>query len=97
MNVQSCLGTETPLSKPIYTEKNQNYTTQDYYEGMFTRLMKRIPSLSWYWIWTPEGWEWSKVNSSNPVFTNAIDDLAAAMAAKKKLGYNVSFSTNGWV
>eukprot|EP00942_MAST-04A_sp_MAST-4A-sp1_P013572 g13572.t1 len=100
LNVQSCLGTETPLSKPIYTEKNeknQNYTTQDYYEGMFTRLMKRIPSLSWYWIWTPEGWEWSKVNSSNPVFTNAIDDLAAAMAAKKKLGYNVSFSTNGWV
>ena len=29
-------------------------TTQDYYEGMFTRLLKKVPALDWYWIWTPE-------------------------------------------
>jgi hypothetical protein len=25
----------------------KNYTTQDYYEGMFTRLQKKIPALDW--------------------------------------------------
>jgi hypothetical protein len=75
-----------------------DYSTQDYYEGMFTRLMKRVPSLSWYWIWTPEIWEWSSVNSSDPVFMDAVTDLGAAMAAKEAVkGFDVRMATNGWV
>ena len=43
-------------------------TTQDYYEGMFTRLKKKVPALDWYWIWTPEVCECqpsSEVDASN--------------------------------
>jgi hypothetical protein len=63
----------------------KNYTTQDYYEGMFTRLLKKVPALDWYWIWTPEGWEWGHMNAQNPVFTDAVADLKMAMAAHDKV------------
>ena len=31
------------------------HTAAIHLQGMFTRLMKKIPALDWYWIWTPEG------------------------------------------
>ena len=93
--VESCLGTETPLSKPLQAGKQ--LSSLDYYKGIFTRLMKRIPSLSWYWIWTPEGWEWTKVKSDDPVFTDAVKDLAAAMEARKEVSFPAKMATNGWV
>ena len=108
--VDSCIGTETPLSKPNVTTPSvttssvssplsPSPSTKDYYEGIFTRLTKVLPSLDWYWIWTPEKWEWSQVNASNPIFTNALDDLAAAMEARKNVvGFqNIKMATNGWV
>ena len=72
-------------------------STQAYYEGIFTRLSKRVPALDWYWAWTPEAWEWGKMTKEEPAFTAAVDDLAAAMAAKEALGYDVKMATNGWV
>lgn len=74
-------------------------TKQDYYEGIFTRLTKVMPSLDWYWIWTPETWEWNKVTVDDPVFTDTMDDLAAAMSARQIVeGFeNVKMATNGWV
>ena len=72
-------------------------STQDYYEGIFTRLSKRIPALDWYWAWTPEAWEWGHMTREEPAFTAAVADLAAAMAAKEALGYDVKMATNGWV
>eukprot|EP01060_Flectonema_neradi_P001664 TRINITY_DN10_c2_g2_i2.p1 TRINITY_DN10_c2_g2~~TRINITY_DN10_c2_g2_i2.p1 ORF type:complete len:818 (+),score=150.23 TRINITY_DN10_c2_g2_i2:72-2456(+) len=92
LHVQTCVGTETPLSKP-----KGDISTQDYYEGMFTRLQKTIPSLDWYWVWTPEAWEWGSMNSSNPVFTNAVDDLKIAMQVHDKLNLSWNMATNGWV
>ena len=91
IGVDSCVGTETPLSAP---KANTSY---DYYTGMFTRLQKRMPSLSYYWVWTPEAWEWGNMNSSNPIFTDAIKDLDAAMQAKKDLNATFKMTTNGWV
>jgi hypothetical protein len=37
------------------------------------------------------------MDSKNPVFTDAIDDLTAAMAAHDKIMPNVKMATNGWV
>jgi hypothetical protein len=59
--VHSCVGTETPLSKPNMTKPNATTplsssppsTTQDFYEGIFTRLTKVLPSIVWYWFWSP--------------------------------------------
>eukprot|EP01065_Artemidia_motanka_P023929 TRINITY_DN28586_c0_g1_i1.p1 TRINITY_DN28586_c0_g1~~TRINITY_DN28586_c0_g1_i1.p1 ORF type:complete len:929 (+),score=311.43 TRINITY_DN28586_c0_g1_i1:88-2874(+) len=72
-------------------------TTQEYYEGIFTRLNKTVPALDWYWVWTPEAWEWGKMKSTDPVFTKAIDDLTAAMAAHDRVIPDVKMATNGWV
>lgn len=46
---------------------------------MFTRIQRAYP-IDYYWIWTPEAWEWTKVNQSNPVFEDAVHDLEAALA-----------------
>ena len=32
---------------------------QELYEGMFQRIAKTHP-LDYYWLWTPEGWTWSR-------------------------------------
>ena len=32
------------------------------YQGIFTRIMKLQLPIDYYWIWTPEGWEWGKMN-----------------------------------
>ena len=82
------------LPPPPHTKEP---TTQDYYEGVFTRLQKRVPDLDWYWIWTPEAWEWSQVGASDPLFQQATEDLQAAMAAKQKIGFPNNMATNGWV
>ena len=98
VGVQSCVGTETPLSKPAPAdERAAAPSTQDFYEGMFTRLKKKVPALDWYWIWTPEGWEWGHMNAQNKVFSDAIDDLTAAMAAHDKVNPELKMATNGWV
>ena len=40
-------------------------------------------------FWTPEHWEWSKVDLNNSLVTDAVADLLAAAAAKKAV--NASF------
>ena len=92
VNVETCVGTETPLSKP-----DGGVSTEKYYEGMFTRLQKTIPSLDWYWVWTPEAWEWGRMNSSNPIFTNAVKDLEVAMKVHDSMNLKWKMATNGWV
>lgn len=77
-SVQVAVGTQTPLSKPAYAD-HPDATTQDFYEGMFTRIQRAYP-IDYYWVWTPEGWEWGHMNASNPVFQEAISDMEAALA-----------------
>ena len=50
-------------------------------------------SRSRYWIWTPEGWEWGHMNSQNPIFTDAVADLSAAMAAHDKINPALKMAT----
>ena len=97
--IQTCVGTEIPLTKP-----NASISTQEYYEGMFKRI-SLTHQLDYYWLWTPEGWEWSGINSSNPVVPAAVDDINTAYKVLSSLpnlpgvGPNVNFSLvlSGWV
>lgn len=53
-------------------------TTQDYYEGALTRLVRLLgDTLDYYWIWTPEGWEWNKVSINNPLVQDVVADAMA--------------------
>lgn len=47
-----------PQEMPSFKE---NVTTiQDYYEGIFGRIMAAYP-IDQYWFWFPESWEWEEV------------------------------------
>lgn len=50
-------------------------------------------------MWTPEIWEWDKVNTTDPVVQLAVQDLNAAYAARKALSLEDDFqlATCGWV
>ena len=47
VGVETALGTETPLSYPGQNSAGDK-GAQAQYEGVFTRLMKKLPSLDWY-------------------------------------------------
>lgn len=73
-------------------------TTQDLYEGAFTRLDRLLgDKLDWYWVWTPEEWEWSLVNISNALVQNAVVDSLAVQAAHDAVGASFQLATCGWV
>eukprot|EP00118_Oscarella_pearsei_P019329 m.204509 g.204509 ORF g.204509 m.204509 type:complete len:965 (+) comp39649_c0_seq9:56-2950(+) len=72
-------------------------SAKDFYEGIFTRIQRLEIPLDYYWIWTPEGWEWSKMNSDNPVFKAAVNDLAAAAEARNVVNASFQLATCGWV
>lgn len=44
-----------------------------------------------------EAWEWSKMDSKNPVFTDAVADLGDAMASRDAINPDLKMATNGWV
>eukprot|EP00117_Sycon_ciliatum_P037015 scpid25772/ scgid27766/ len=69
----------------------------DYYEGIFTRIMKLQLPIDYYWIWTPEGWEWGKMNENNTVFQKAVGDLKSALAARDDLKAPFELASCGWV
>ena len=71
-------------------------STQDFYEGIFTRVMRATP-VDLYWIWTPEGWEWGKMTSDNPTFKAAVNDLDAALRAHDAVNASFGLATCGWV
>ncbi|XP_062522474.1 uncharacterized protein LOC134197211 isoform X2 [Corticium candelabrum] len=72
-------------------------TTQDYYEGIFTRIQRLEIPLDYYWIWTPEGWEGGHTNANDAVFHEAVSDLTAAAQASDAVKASFKLATCGWV
>ena len=95
VDVDTCVGTETPLSKPPVPH-GPVPTSEALYDGIFTRLLKKIPSLDWFWIWTPESWEWQSMDANNPIFTDAVYDMENATVSRNKINPNLKLLTNGW-
>eukprot|EP00750_Incisomonas_marina_P015233 INCI18123.1.p1 GENE.INCI18123.1~~INCI18123.1.p1 ORF type:complete len:1078 (+),score=169.67 INCI18123.1:152-3385(+) len=95
---ESCGGSYIMLAYNFSCPSEPEFpSTEDYYRGMFTRLLKRVPSLAWYWIWTPEAWEWTRVTSDDPRFVESLSDLASAIAARDAVNASWKMATNGWV
>ena len=96
---EDCGGSDIMLAYNFTCEPYNSTVpgVEDYYRGIFTHLLKRVPSLAWYWIWTPEGWEWSKVTAKDPAFVKSLDDLASAVSARNALNATWKMATNGWV
>eukprot|EP01084_Bolivina_argentea_P307952 532357_1 len=73
-----------------------NNTVLDYYEGIFSRINSSYP-IDYYWLWTPENWEWQKVNQSNPIVMESINDILTAYKALNNIGKPFKLGTAGWV
>lgn len=81
----------------------------EFYEGILTRLTRLVgPScvdnttgasngMCTYWVWTPEWFEWSQVNISNPLIQNVVNDTLALHAARDALAAPFNLATCGWV
>jgi hypothetical protein len=68
-----------------------------FYEGIFTRLVNLLGSnLTFYWGWTPEGWEWSDVNISNPLIQDAVQDTREMQAAWEAVAPPFKLASCGW-
>jgi hypothetical protein len=103
LGVKTCLGTESPLIIPRRIREELAAAGQDpadarviqeIYEGTFRRIMQAHP-LDYYWVWTPEGWEWSGV--SDETVRKTIDDIKLAIAAAQNVRAPFRLATAGWV
>ena len=101
--IQTCLGTETPLTVPDAVKARLQAAGKDpadpavvqaLYEGMFRRIIKTHP-LDYYWLWTPEDWTWKPVPQANVDATLA--DFRAVLAAAKQVDAPFKVATCGWV
>jgi hypothetical protein len=82
----------------IWTTGPPAPTAQDYYEGTFTRLQALLGDLlDYYWIWTPEQWEWNRVDMNNSVVQDVVKDASALQAAHDAVGASFALATCGWV
>jgi hypothetical protein len=103
LGVQTCVGTETPLTIPDVVKQNIKSKGKDpndlavvreLYEGMFQRIAKAYP-IDYYWFWTPESWTWG--NPKDREVQATIDDLKAAIEAVKNAKSPFILATCGWV
>jgi len=103
LGVKTCVGTETPLIIPkavrerlkaLGKDPRDKAVVQELYEGIFKRLAQIGPP-DYYWFWTPESWTWGNVKPEQVQATR--DDLAAAVAAAKKVQAPFTLATCGWV
>ena len=70
---------------------------QNYYEGIFTRLTRLLgENLTYYWGWTPEGWEWDKVDINNPLIQDAVKDVQKMQAAHDAVSPPFALASCGW-
>ena len=103
LGVQTCIGTETPLTIPkavrdrleaLGMDPKEEKVVQKIYEGMFRRIQRTHP-LDTYWLWTPEHWTWRGANKNEIGAT--VRDIQAALKALDALGNPFHLATCGWV
>ena len=103
LGIQTCIGTETPLTVPSALKERLKAMGKDpadpavveeLYEGMFNRIM-RTHELNYYWLWTPEDWTWKGVSGRE--VEAVTTDMHAALTALQRVQAPFRMATCGWV
>lgn len=103
LGVQTCVGTETPLTVPeLVKQRLRNArrdpadpaVTKDLYKGIFQRIARAYP-VDYYWFWTWEGWTWD--DASPAAIRSVTTDLDQALAAWREVAPPFRLATSGWV
>ncbi len=92
LGVQTCIGTEVPLTLPKALAQRTS-DRRAVYEGTFRRIMASHP-LDYYWLWTPEGWTWGGNNPAE--YSNTVADIRLALEAWRNVGAPFQLATAGW-
>ena len=67
------------------------------YNATFSRLERLYGSnLTWYWAWTSESWQWSKVMQSDPLVAGVLGDAAAIEAVRASSNLSFGVALGGW-
>ncbi len=102
-NIDTCVGTEIPLTIPERVRENLKAagkdpdatdTIKELYKGIFKRIKQTYP-LDYYWLWTPEGWTWR--GNSQEELDKTKNDLLAAVSALRASNAPFKLATCGWV
>ncbi len=103
LGVQTCVGTETPLTVPDLVKERlvtagrdprDPAVVKDLYRGLFSRIAVSYP-IDHYWFWTWEGWTW---DDASPDAVKAVTtDLDMAVRAWSEVRPPFSLATCGWV
>ena len=103
LGVNTCIGTEIPLSLPNQfvellkkrgLDPESPEVRQRIYEGIFTRIKNTHP-LDFYWFWTNENWTWK--GESKEELAKTIRDFNAATKAMEIVKPGFQLATCGWV
>ena len=103
LGIQTCVGTETPLTIPTLVQERLKKMgldpkdpkiVKDLYKGIFQRILLAYP-LNYYWLWTDEGWTWS--DASDKAIKAVTTDLDMAVQAADELKVPFNLATCGWV
>jgi hypothetical protein len=103
LGIQTCVGTETPLTIPKAVRDRLRAAGRDpadpavvreLYEGLFRRIAAAHP-LDYYWFWTPEGWTWQGTKDED--VRRTLADLKTALEAHAAVGPEFQLATCGWV
>ena len=103
LGIQTCVGTETPLTLPgpVRDELRRRgrdpadpAVARDVYRAIFARIGLACPA-DYYWLWTPEDWTWE--GNAQASFRATADDVRAALGALDDLRSPMRLATCGWV
>jgi hypothetical protein len=67
------------------------------YNATFSRLERLYgANLTWYWAWTAEDWQWSKVTQRDPLVAGVLADVAVIEQVRAALHPSFNVALGGW-
>lgn len=93
LGIRTAVGTEAPLPQ-AGGDLNR---TRALYQGIFSRLNATLGhSLAYYWLWTPEFYEWGKYLANSSQFAAAVADMLVAHQVWLAGDWPFQLATAGW-
>jgi hypothetical protein len=67
------------------------------YTDTFTRMERLYgKNLTWYWAWSPEGWQWGKIKQGADAVVAAVAQFPAMAAAAVAANASFGIALGGW-
>ena len=104
LGIKTAMGTETPMTMPKALQERLKAqgknpadpaVVREVYQGIFRRIMATHP-LDYFWLWTPEGWQWYG-NNIEAVLQDHCRHTRWRSMRPRDVGAPFKLATCGWV